>query len=65
MGSVEERNDGLEKHQGGKVSKMGHVGGQGKGGDVEGNPGWGREQSIGCAVGPGPGAMQGEAEFKF
>ena len=32
---------------------------------MEGNKGWGRQQSIGGVVGSGPGAMQGEAEFSF
>ena len=54
-GSVEERNDGLEKLQGGK----------GEGGVMEGNEGWGRQQSIGRVVRSEPGAMQGEAEFSF
>lgn len=32
---------------------------------MEGNKGWGWQQSIGGVVGSGPGAMQGEAEFSF
>lgn len=32
---------------------------------MEGNEGWGRQQSIGRVVRSEPGAMQGEAEFSF